>query len=159
MKKLVFFSFFLIFFFGNTQGNLQFNKVLTLGPGDIYTVPQGKVLKIESINFSSNTVCIPKSSEVTKSCYLGNRWGDVYYGVYTGINYLSIANQNFSTPNFNGNSIGSICDAVYNEDCQPYDFGSLKFNLPIWLDSGKSVQIHSGVTSILISAIEFNVVP
>ena len=158
MKKLAVFSFFLVSFFGNTQGNLQFNKVLTLGPGDTYTVPQGKVLKIESINFSITTLCIPKTREVTKTCYLGNRYGDVYYGVYTGVDFLTIANQKFRSPDFDGNST-SLCDAVYNEACKLYDFGSLKFNLPIWLDSGKNVQVHSGVTSILISAIEFNIVP
>ena len=159
MKKLVILFFLLVSFLGNTQGNLQFNKVLTIGPGESYTVPQGKVLKIESINISSTYVCIPKTSEVSKNCGYYNG-GNVTYGIYNGINYLSIANQIFSTPNFSGENLNANqCGAVFNDSCKPYDFGSLKFNCPIWLDAGKTIQVHAGVTSLLISSIEFNIIP
>ncbi len=67
MRKIIFTSLFLIcFVIGKAQNNLQFNRVVTLKADSVsncssgcadtilyrtFTVPQNKVLKIESINF------------------------------------------------------------------------------------------------------------
>jgi hypothetical protein len=163
MKKvLLFFVFVCISVIAKTQGNLQFNQVLTFEPGDSYTVPNGKVLKIESVNMNSTTLCLPKTGETdnTKS------WAPKTIcksGLYNGINYLSIGNQVFNSPSFDGRSSGTqfsdgSCN-YYNETCKIIDFGAIIFNCPIWLESGKTVYINSAVSSILISAIEFNIIP
>jgi hypothetical protein len=159
MKKIIFIISLLFGTFSFTQGNLQFNRVVTFTPGSNYTVPVGKVLKIESINMNSTTLCLPKTGEE-------NRTSSKYVciaGIYNGINYLTIGNQVFSTPTMYGTSSGvqysdGSCN-FFNGSCWSYDFGSKIFNYPIWLEEGKTVLINSAVTSILISAIEFNIIP
>jgi hypothetical protein len=152
----------LIFICSNvfTQGNLQFNQVLNLSPGSSYTVPAGKVLKIESINFGSNSVCIPRSNTVNANCITqGGPWVASSYGIYDAVAYLSIGNMTFSTPSFSGNGGSSYCNGWSNPNCWNYSFTNLTFSLPIWLTEGKNVLIHSGAVSIHISAVEFNVIP
>ncbi len=48
MKKILFLYLIFLSFSLLGQGNLQFNQVLTLNNGVNYTVPQGKVGKVES---------------------------------------------------------------------------------------------------------------
>ena len=140
----------------NAQGNLQFNQVLTFTSGSNYTVPSGKVLKITSINFGNSIVCVPKSSTVTKNC--GSYSSD--YGIYNSISYLTIDNINFTTPTFHGGPSSSYsCHGIVNTPCNNYDFGEKTFLFPIWLQAGKIVAVNSGVSQILITAIEFNVIP
>ena len=160
MKKvLLFFVFVCISIFSKTQGNLQFNQVLTFESGDNYLVPTGKVLKIESINITSTNICIPRSSTVSGTCTMGSGASSpVIGGIYNGINYLTIGNFNFNTPSFSGSG-GWTCGGWQNPECWSYDFTSLNFKTPIWLESGKKVSIHSSFISILISAIEFNIIP
>lgn len=164
MKKSIIILFVLLALGAKGQGNLQFNRVVTLSPGNNYTVPTGKVLKIESINMSSTSLCIPKSG--TDNGYCNNGFGQPQiqytYGVYNAVNYLTIGNVMFTSPSFNGsvnNNSYTSCSTVFNSDCWTYDFGTKTLNCPIWLESGKMVTIHSGVAAILISAIEFNIIP
>lgn len=159
MKTIVYLITFIFSSIGFSQGNLQFNQVLTFESGDNYLVPTGKVLKIESINITSTSICIPRSSTVSRNCVMdgGNSSGAIG-GIYNGINYLTIGNFNFNTPSFSGNG-GYYCSGWQNPECWQYNFTSLNFNTPIWLESGKKVSINSSFTSILISAIEFNIIP
>jgi hypothetical protein len=145
----------------NAQGNLQFNQVLTITPGTNYVVPTGKVVKIESINITSNSVCIPKSSTENTMCYPA--YGNAYaydYGIYNSIVYMAIGNLQFSTPSFSGQA-GNYCQGptANNSACWNYSFANTTFNTPIWLSEGKNIFLSSGVASILISAIEFNIIP
>jgi hypothetical protein len=142
------------------QGNLQFNRALTITAGESYTVPPGKVFKVESINMNNTTVCIPRSSEVNFNCQQQNgTWSASTYGVYNSITYMTIANMNFTTPSFSGNTNPNFCSGVVNAPCWNWNFGSISLNTPIWLEAGKQVNIHSGVAAVLISGIEFNIVP
>ena len=40
----------------HAQNNFQFSRVWNFGAGTNYTVPTGKVLKIESVNFNAPTL-------------------------------------------------------------------------------------------------------
>jgi hypothetical protein len=160
MRNLFFLLIISLFLIPNSfaQGNLQFNRVITIISGQNYTVPEGKVLKIESINMSNSTVCVPRSSQATMNCQSqSGTWYSVTYGIYNAITYMTIANMNFTTPSYNGNTNG--CNGIVNTSCWNWNFGALSFNTPIWLEDGKQVNVHSGVSSIIISAIEFNVIP
>lgn len=143
----------------NAQGNLQFNQVLTFVPGDNYTIPAGKCLKIESINMNSTNVCIPKSNTMTGSCASPSGWTSGSYGIYNAITYLTLGNMNFQTPTFNGNQGTNSCAAWINTPCYNYNFGTLSFETPIWLEAGQIIIVHSNVSNMLVSALEFNIVP
>jgi hypothetical protein len=160
MKKSILILLFFIALGVKAQGNLVFNQVLTITPGISYNVPSGKVLKIESVNITSNSVCVPKSSTVSFIC--NTAYGYSYpseYGIYDPITYMIIGNLSFMTAGFNG-SPGSYCQSPYatNSSCWNATISSTSFNCPIWLEAGKTVKLDAGVASILISAIEFNVV-
>ena len=160
MKKSIVILIFFITLGAKAQGNLQFNRVLTITPGVSYTVPSGKVLKIESVNITSNSVCVPKSSSVSFIC--SPAYGSPYaseYGIYNPITYMIIGNLSFMTGGFNG-SPGAYCQGPYatNSSCWNATISSTSFNCPIWLEAGKTVTLDVGVASILISAIEFNIV-
>lgn len=143
--------------FTKVQSDLQFNRALTLIAGQSYTVPTGKVFKIESINMNNTTVCIPRSSQVSFTCReASGTYRSRTYGVYNSITYMTIANMNFTTPSFGGHN--SFCSGVVDVSCWNWDFGGISLNTPIWLEAGKQVNIHSGVSAILISGIEFNVI-
>jgi hypothetical protein len=87
MKKALFlFVFMSLMCHSFSQGNLQFNRVLSLTNGSNSSVPTGKVWKVESVNLSSTV------------------------------------------------------------------------NFPIWLEAGKNITIANG-TGVLVSIIEFNVIP
>jgi hypothetical protein len=72
MKNILFFSFLSLAVYGRSQGNLQFNQILTFGglsnagalasnlnnylySSPPYTVPSGKVWKIENVNVSNSS--------------------------------------------------------------------------------------------------------
>jgi hypothetical protein len=141
-----------------SQGNLQFNQVLSFEPGDNYTIPTGKCLKIESINMNSTTVCIPKSNTGNGSCATPSGYYPSSFGIYAAITFLTLGNMNFQTPTFNGNQ-GTSCSGWINTACYNYNFGALSFETPIWLEAGQAIVVNPNVSNILISAIEFNIVP
>jgi hypothetical protein len=140
MKKvLLFFVFVSISVIAKTQGNLQFNQIVTIvgnvscsqvrctQASNLYTVPEGKVWKIESVGYYVN-----------KSQY------------YYGTPYLIINNNS--------------CYGVLGNNLT----GSL-INSPIWLKKGDVLQYamthndpNSGfvyTVSFHISIIEFNIIP
>ena len=160
MKTIVYLITFIFSGIGFSQGNLQFNQVITFTPGSNYTVPTGKVLKIESVNISSSSVCIPRTSSQTQLCQPAySAPSNVTFGIYDGITFLTLNNINYGTPAFSGYVGGAYQCNWSNPDCWNYTFSNMSFNCPIWLEAGKRVYIHSGVASILISAIEFNIIP
>jgi hypothetical protein len=136
------------------QGNLQFNQVVNLSNSSNYTVPTGKVLKIESINFNNPTTSVPYSSCIINCPSCGPSSGVTCY--YSGINYLTIDNNVFFAPNgqlyITSGGLCSVCPST-----QTVSLSSNTFNLPIWLNSGKNVSIQA--SGIFISAIEFNIIP
>jgi len=141
-----------------SQGTLQFNRVVNFGPGDTLTVPVGKVLKIVSVNGNSNNVCVPRTSQINGFCLTPSGNVQSTYGNYDPINFLIIGNLIFTTPSISGNLSGS-CSSWVNATCYNYSFGNISINSPIWLESGSHLGIHSGVTSLTISSIEFNIIP
>ena len=61
-----------------SQGNLQFNQVLTFEPGESYTVPTGKVLKIESVSMNGNAVTVPMTLNKTW-VVMHNMWETILF--------------------------------------------------------------------------------
>lgn len=146
----------------NAQGNLQFNQVINLKPGDSYQVPSNKVLKIESISIQSNNLCMPRTGTQIVSC---TGWGSRNEGIYAGFMYMTIGDLVYNVPSqlgrnlFPGQTVGCNTNPI-NPECYPIndiDLGSI--NVPIWLREGKQVIINNTSISVAISAIEFNVVP
>jgi hypothetical protein len=155
MKKLLFITGLILAFTQmKSQGNLQFNQVLNITNGTSYTVPSGKVLKIESINFNN-----PSLITNYASCYVNCPGCGSSSGVscsYQGVNYLVIGDNIFSGGG-GGIYVGSggscsVCPPTKSET-----LSAQTFNLPIWLGAGKNVSVLA--SGIFISAIEFNLVP
>ncbi len=152
LMSLSLFSF--VVFFAGAQGNLQFNRVLNMSNGTNYTVPEGKVLKIESINYNSPSIV---SNYV--SCYVNCPGCGASSGVtcaYEGVNYLVIGSNVFGG---GGGSLyvgsGGACSV-----CPPTKSDNLPstvFTYPIWLGQGQIVNVLA--SGIFVSAIEFNIVP
>ncbi len=130
-----------------SQGNLQFNQVLNLVPGSSYTVPTGKVVKIESITFSGNSVCIPLTSTSIAVCGAGN----AVVGNYNSIDYLALGNMVYST----GNAT-NVCNYT---PCLNKTVTVPSISVPFWLPAGKTISIFNNSFQICISAIEFNIIP
>jgi hypothetical protein len=138
------------------QGNLQFNRVITFSPGSTYTVPTGKVLKIESITFNGNSVTVPKTSTQTLNCpSICCGAFTLTVGVYAPVTFLSLGGINFSTSNVIGD-----CSWLMNPTPATTNTSvSLpQINCPLWLESGKSLSIYTGTFQMIISAIEFNII-
>ena len=153
--KILILSFLLLpFSFLFSQGNLQFNQVLVFTPGNNYTVPSGKVLKVESINFTGSTVCLPLSSSYAGSCCPpGYSCGSATMGNYNAVDYMTIGNLVF-----NSGPSNAYC-SIPLPSCAQKTITLPTINLPMWLPTGKSISINSGTASMMISAIEFNIVP
>lgn len=169
MKKVLILLLILIPFIAMAQGNLQFNQVLDLTNSANYTVPVGKVFKVESVN---------APNAVVTGSYIGYGSSFGFDGTY----YYVACSYNVS----NIICIGSIClggaqwsdGSVKVVNDPPHDTighcpsistiggylypssssGYPIFNLPIWLKEGQQINIMGG-SGILVSGIEFNVVP
>ena len=140
--KILILSFFLVLCsLLYSQGNLQFNQVLVLTSGANYTVPSGKVLKIESI-LHDGTATIPFSA-CTGSC--------VYNGSVCSVDGIQI-----KLTSSTGTASCLTCPATnFTTD----NFIAISnYVFPIWLSAGKIVTISSAA-GIRISAIEFNIIP
>jgi hypothetical protein len=139
-----------------SQGNLQFNQVLNLIPGSNYTVPAGKVLKIESVSMNGNVVTVPMTSTQNIGC--SSQFGNftLTVGVYAPVTYLMIGNISFFTPNIVG-----TCAWLGNPSpsTTASTITSPVINCPLWLEAGKTVTIYSGSFQMIISAVEFNIIP
>jgi hypothetical protein len=159
MKKSILFFLVLTTIAAKAQGNLQFNQVINLTAGNNYIVPQGKVLKIESISMSSGSICIPRTSTGQGWCLTSQ--GNVLYtfGIYNSISFMQIGDLVFNSGGATGQVTGN-CPPNPNPDCWTIPISDLSpiFKTPIWLREGKSIQIYQGDVPILISAIEFNVI-
>jgi hypothetical protein len=153
MKKILTILSLLFAFQSMAQGNLQFNQVINIKNGDTYTVPAGKVLKITSVTSSSkSSFKIPFSN-----C---DSYGQCFYRA-SDFTMFQISNSIYSisqniAPVLSGISSGSGCNCPPNIN---YDT-NLMYSVPtpIWLKNGEIVSINPG-NGILISAIEFNIVP
>jgi hypothetical protein len=164
MKK----SFVILLFFialgANAQGNLQFNQVINLTAGSNYTVPVGKVLKIESISMSSGTICIPRTSTGQGWCYNGGGGATLNftYGIYDPVDFMQIGDIIFKSNGFNAGSgiVGNQCAGDRNPACWTISVSDISptIKTPLWLKEGKSIFIYQGTIPLIISAIEFNVV-
>ena len=128
-------------------GNLQFNQVINITPGVSYTVPAGKVFKIESITSNNVSVTSSFSSDIQynvscKYCY------------YSSFNYLTIGNLQFSAQ---ANDLQSWCQPTPCPSTNTSNFNISTLTLPIWLKDGKSLILSSNISGVLITGIEFNI--
>ena len=160
-------------------GNLQFNRVLNFTSGANYTVPQGKVLKIENVLFDGSA-----------SINLNYSFCDSIFQSGTYLTYCRYAfPNNYSAPIEIGTlkltGIGGNFDQGYHTTvnsnysfftcnyCAPNELLNVSFQAsdnitcPIWLGEGEVLKIlpstivypSSGRRGFHISAIEFNIVP
>ena len=138
------------------QGNLQFNQVINISSSQSYTVPANKCFKLESIqvfNASAssaltNCACNPSTMGVSQCTYAG---GAVCNIAGIALNYNSFT-QNGSTCSWQ-----SMCPG----NCPPTASTSISFpylSFPIWLSEGKVITIGN-VSGVLLSGIEFNIIP
>ncbi len=154
---VIFFLFFCLY--SKAQGDLQFNRVINIVNGDNLTVPTGKVWKLESVNFSS-TLTYPIGAMNLVLCQNSvnppnNRLCDY------AATYMTIGNVQFRGPSVQWGVVLMSC-ATPCPNTNPVALSSspssLSLQLPIWLEAGKSVSVVAG-TGILISVVEFNIVP
>jgi hypothetical protein len=150
MKKLLLITGLILAFMQmKSQGNLQFNQVLNITDGTSYTVPSGKVLKIESINFNNPSVTYSYAS-----CNINSN--NSVSCAYSGVFYLIIGDNIFGGVQ----PVILVGSANTCSACPPTTTGGISattFNLPIWLNAGKNLSVLAN--GIFISAIEFNIVP
>jgi hypothetical protein len=154
MKAVLFYIMFIFSSITFSQGNLQFNQVLNFSPGNSYTVPTGKVLKIESISISGSTICMPRTSTISIYCngISGIKWYTV--GIYAGYDFFKIGDYTFSIPQ----QQVACTDVNTNPDCFNYMITEPPIKTPVWLPAGKTISLNQNNVKILISAIEFNIV-
>ncbi len=130
-----------------SQGNLQFSQVINLTPGTTYTVPANKVLKIES--FTSQSLPIYTTTLQSQSSCVGN----TCQCTWSAQPYLNIGSLSFSQQLSPTNSVGGPCPAT---NSGIVTLPNIVF--PIWLNAGKQISIQN-ITGVLLTAIEFNIVP
>jgi hypothetical protein len=160
MKKIITITILLFSMALYAQGNLQFNRIVNFKSSNSYTVPFGKVLKIVSINaLSSIIVNLPLTS--CTNGWSGNSPYTYCNFFYNGFIYMKISNQNYTLNNnsntgfWNHNQCSS-CPPLAQTTVSSVNFNNLK--LPIWLSSGEEVSVAQ-IDGLLISAIEFNIIP
>jgi hypothetical protein len=149
MKKTIIIALVLMSFGVFAQGNLQFNQAINITGLGTYTVPTGKVLKIESINIGE--ICAPAVSSTLINC----PGGGYTVPVYRPVDYLNISGMQFSS--------GSVVEACgyfpSPPPCRTVPSSSKVISLPIWLNAGKTITTSSsGTLNLIISGIEFNIV-
>lgn len=161
-KSLIALLFLLIVQNLNAQGNLQFNQVLSLTNGANINVPLGKVWKVEAINLSNNVTfavgSLPNTScqTLTQTIPTNRRcW-------YAGNFFIDVAGVQFSTPSLffdtQSSNCNTPCPATNPIPLTSNTLSVSSFTTPIWLEAGKNISIIPGA-GILISVIEFNIVP
>jgi hypothetical protein len=154
--------------------NLSFSQIITITSGTSYTVPADKALKIESLNLENNGFTVTSFYD---SCRLVN-YNTWHFTPNWGIEcvYLEKVWLKIGTLVYNVNAdifrphqgYGSVYPTPSQIDCSicpptklsiPAGFPNL--NLPIWLKAGDQVFIEplTGSPNILISCIEFNIIP
>jgi hypothetical protein len=145
--KILFLSVFLLpFSFLFSQGNLQFNQVINITNGQTYTVPAGKVLKVEAIFHNGN---FPLPFQTCTPIGNGNIYCDYNLNNIICIDAVCISG-------FKRITGGNICNCPTTTNENVIDLS--KIELPIWLKEGKTISIQNG-SGIEVSAIEFNIIP
>ena len=151
MKKSIVILLFFIALGAKAQGNLQFNQSLSLSNGS-YTVPTGKVFKVESINIDYSA--IPQLSLIDCNIFNGGN-GNLTNCIYGQLLYLTIDNFNFKLPSKvltqNLQFYCSQCAAVTSTN-----IAQQTFSLPIWISAGKAINLPT--SWVHISGIEFNII-
>jgi len=165
MKKLnLLLTFFAIIFVFRlqAQGDLQFNRAITFTNGNNATVPTGKVWKIESVNFSSSLTFQPGALNLSSCSNTVNGSGQVDgRNCNYSSSYMTIGNLQFITPEMSEFYCCSGCFgncSTTNTVTLSSSSSGINIKSPIWLEAGKSISVVPG-TGILISVVEFNIVP
>ena len=149
--------------FSYSQGNLQFNQVLNITNGATVAVPVGKVWKIDAVNISPTwsfaqgtltavncTQAIGGNSQFVRTCY--------YSAVYLSINGVDFVSPTVYTTTTANTSCVTPCPSTNSASGNSTTLLSTELVFPIWLSAGQNISVISG-TGILISIVEFNIVP
>jgi len=138
------------------QNNFQFSRVWNFGAGTNYTVPAGKVLKIESVNFNSPTL-----NTTYSSCYINCPGCGSSSGVSCTYDVPPVfaIDQNIysSVDNFLYVGSGGSCSVCPTTRQVSFNASGINIAVPIWLGEGKNLKINGN--GVFISALEFNLVP
>jgi hypothetical protein len=157
MKQIFFVLFLFIGSKLSAQGNLQFNQVINLSGSQTYTVPAGKCLKVESIqviNASAassltNCVCNPSFMGESQCTYAG---GVVCVIAGVTLNYAAFTKTGGSC------SWQSMCPGNCPQTASTnVTIPTLSF--PMWLAEGKSISFGNTISGVLLTGVEFNIVP
>ena len=143
MNKVFFLCCFFLYLNGFSQGNLQLNQVLNLSftsNGNNYSVPAGKVWKIESVFTAGDQDVYGVQTSGTNLTLFAACSVPSFYYQYSG-RYLAI------------NAI-PISFGIHSA-------GEQMTNLPIWVPAGSTICTctNSALCAKGYSAIEFNIVP
>jgi hypothetical protein len=138
-----------------SQGNLQFNRVYNFTQGTNYTVPAGKVLKIESVNFNAPTLTLTYAS-----CYVNCPGCGSSSGVTCSYNAPSVFTIDQNTFYSTADNILYINSGGSCNVCPPtrqvsFNSSIVSLTMPIWLGEGKNLTINGN--GVFISALEFNI--
>lgn len=133
------------------QGDLQFNQVINITPGQTYTVPEGKVLKVESIPFNNAIITANFAGLISSGGSLACTYSS---SVFLTIGNVQITGTAPNTGIFAGGQCDSGCQCTRTA---PATIPALDF--PIWLNAGKVISVGSNVSGVFVSGIEFNVIP
>lgn len=126
-------------------GNLQFNQVININPGMSYTVPAGKVFKVESVS----AIQVVMTNQLVNAPYYAPCY-QCDYG--SELVYLSIDNLNFKGPSGTVSSCYTPCPSG-----RTVEINLPAINLPIWLKASKTISVNSIVSNLLVTGIEFNI--
>jgi hypothetical protein len=156
--KILLLSFFLFpFSILFSQGNLQFNQVINLSGSQAYTVPVGKCLKVESIQVINTTAtssltncsCNPSTMGESQCTYAG---GIICVLAGVTLNYGAFTKTGGSC------TWQSMCPGNCPQTASTsVTIPSLSF--PMWLAEGKSISFGTTISGVLLTAVEFNIIP
>ena len=140
------------------QGNLVFNQIISATNGININVPANKIWKIESVNFNTSVSFNTGTMQNTSCYYVANMNNRICY--FQGIMF-TIGGTVFKTPILQhltqALSCASSCQAT-NPIALSGTTNNNNFIFPMWLNAGQNISVISG-TGILISIVEFNIVP
>jgi hypothetical protein len=129
-------------------GNLQFNQVININPGENYTVPQNKVFKIESISTGTGSGTITTTFSTTTPIIGSVGCVNCFFST---LSFLTIDNVQLTC----GVAGYQSCSGCAATNTGPLTLQNIA--LPIWLKSGKAISISNIVSGILVTGIEFNI--
>ena len=137
--------------------NLQFNRIINITQGSNYIVPVGKCFFLQSL-----TAINPVAVSTFSNCNCNPSWTGTTTCTYNGGNIFNIDQLQFNIDSYT--VAGGTCSWVNlcPSGCPSTNTVSLNIptiNFPILLESGKILSINNNVQGILMTGIEYTILP